>query len=201
MRSLMFALALFALPTVTQAIEEPDYAVVRKLGDVEVRYYADYVVAQVMVVGPDDFAGDQGIPLLEDYLFGKNKGEKTLAMTVPATQMAAPTRLEMTAPVMQSVVAGGYHVRFVLPKRFTLASAPEPIDSRVQLLTVPHGKIAAIIFSGFWSEMNYTEQLKKLTAALRSADLSWSGEPVYARYDAPGTPWFKRRNEIWLTLR
>jgi hypothetical protein len=201
MRYQLLVVALFALPAVTQAIEEPDYAVVRKLGDVEVRFYASYVVAQVVVAGPKDIADDQGFSILADYLFGKNKGEKTLAMTVPIRQTAAPTRLEMTAPLMQSTVAGGYNVRFVLPKRFTLESAPEPIDPRVQLRTVPQRRIAAIIFSGFWSEMNYTEHLNKLTAALRTAGVPWTGEPVYARYDAPGTPWFKRRNEIWLTLR
>jgi len=27
------------------------------------------------------------------------------------------------------------------------------------------------------------------------------GEPVPARYNAPFTPWFMRRNEIWLALR
>jgi hypothetical protein len=201
MRDLFLALVPFAFPTVTQAIEEPDYAVVRMLGDVEVRFYASYVVAQVLVAGPEDIAGDQGFPILADYIFGRNKGEKTLAMTVPITQMAAPARLEMTAPVTQSVVAGGYNVRFVLPKRFTLESAPEPIDARVQLRTVPQSRLAAIIFSGFWSEANYAEHLDKLTAALRAADLLWTGEPVYARYNAPMTPWFMRRNEIWLTLR
>jgi hypothetical protein len=201
MRYLFLAIVLFALPTVTHAIEEPDYAVVRKLGDVEVRFYASYVTAEVLVPGPSDMATGQGFPILADYIFGKNRGEKTLAMTVPVTQFAASTRLEMTAPVTQTVVAGGYVVQFVLPKRFTLESAPEPIDARVHLRTVPQGRIAAIIFSGFWSEMNYTEHLDKLTAALRSADLPWTGEPHYARYDAPMTPWFKRRNEIWLTLR
>lgn len=200
MRYLLLAFALLAFPTVARAIEEPDYAVVRTLGDIELRFYASYVVAEVLVVGPEEMAGDQGFPILADYLFGKNKGEKTLAKSVPITQLATSVRLEMTAPVTQSVVAGGYIVRFVLPKRFTLESAPEPIDARVRLRTVPQGRIAAILFSGFWSGMNYTEHLDKLTAALRTADLPWTGEPVYARYDAPGTPWFKRRNEIWLTL-
>ncbi|MBV5331755.1 heme-binding protein, partial [bacterium] len=36
----------------------------------------------------------------------------------------------------------------------------------------------------------------KLQAALRAADLAWSGEPVYSRYNPPFTPWFMRRNEI-----
>ena len=41
--------------------------------------------------------------------------------------------MDMTAPVTQATVAGGTRVQFVLPKGVTLATAPEPIDSRVQL--------------------------------------------------------------------
>ena len=40
-----------------------------------------------------------------------------------------------------------------------------------------------------------------LKAALRAVDLPWTGEPVYARYNPPSTPWFMRRNEIWLTVQ
>jgi hypothetical protein len=42
--------------------------------------------------------------------------------------------------------------------------------------------------------------LAKLQAALRAANLTWVGEPVYSRYNAPFTLWFLRRNEIWLHL-
>jgi hypothetical protein len=66
MRYLFFAIVLFALPTVTQATEEPDYAVVRKLGDIEVRFYASYVVAQMLVAGPEDQAVTQGFPILAE---------------------------------------------------------------------------------------------------------------------------------------
>jgi len=34
----------------------------------------------------------------------------------------------------------------------------------------------------------------------RIAQLSWGGEPVVARYNGPSTPWFLRRNELWLQL-
>ena len=33
-----------------------------------------------------------------------------------------------------------------------------------------------------------------------AAGLAWTGEPVYSRYNGPLTPWFLRRNEIWLQL-
>jgi hypothetical protein len=61
-------------------------------------------------------------------------------------------------------------------------------------------RFAVIRYSGFWSESNYNEHLAKLQAALRGADLAWEGEAIYSRYNAPFTPWFMRRNEIWLRL-
>ncbi len=184
----------------SRATEEPEYQVVRELADIEVRQYAAYTVAEVVVTGPASEAGSQAFPILAGYIFGKNKGERKLAMTAPVTQVAAPVKLEMTAPVTQSAVSGSFAVRFVLPKGVTVASAPEPLDARVQLREVVPAQVAVIRYSGFWSESNYDEHLAKLQAALRAADLAWTGEPVYARYNAPFTLWFMRRNEIWLHL-
>ena len=164
------------------------------------RQYAAYTVAEVMVAGPAGEAGNQAFPILAGYIFGKNKGERKFAMTAPVTQAAAPEKLEMTAPVTQSAAPGGYLVQFVLPKGVTVATAPEPLDARVQLREVPPRQVAVIRYSGFWSESNYNEHLAKLQAALRTADLAWTGEPVYSRYNPPFTPWFMRRNEIWLHL-
>jgi hypothetical protein len=173
---------------------------VRQLADIEVRRYAAYAVAEVMVPGPAGEAGNQAFPILAGYIFGKNKGERKFAMTAPVTQAAVPVKLDMTAPVTQTAAPGGFLVQFVLPKDVTAASAPEPLDARVQLREVPPDRVAVIRYSGFWSESNYNEHLVKLQAALRAADLAWSGAPVYSRYDAPFTPWFMRRNEIWLRL-
>jgi hypothetical protein len=109
--------------------------------------------------------------------------------------------MAMTAPVTQTAAPGGWIVQFVLPKGVTLASAPEPIDARVQLRDVVPGKLAVIRYSGFWSESNYAEHLAELESTLKREGLAWRGEPVFSRYNAPFTPWFLRRNEIWLTLQ
>jgi hypothetical protein len=184
----------------SHATEEPDFEVVRQLAGVEVRQYAVYTVAEVVVPGPAGEAGNQAFPILAGYIFGKNKGEKKFAMTAPVTQAAAPVKMEMTAPVAQTLVPGGFLVQFVLPKGVTAAGAPEPLDTRVQLRDVAGSRVAVIRYSGFWSDSNYNEHLAKLQAALRAAGLSWTGDAVYARYNAPFTPWFMRRNEIWLHL-
>jgi hypothetical protein len=184
----------------SQATEEPDYRVVQRLEDIEIREYAAYAVAEVVVPGPAAEAGNLAFPILAGYIFGKNKGARKFAMTAPVTQAAEPVKLEMTAPVTQTAAPGGFRVQFVLPKEVTLASAPEPLDTRVTIRDIAPSRVAVIRYSGFWSDANYNQHLAKLQAALRAADLVWAGEAVYSRYNAPFTPWFLRRNEIWLHL-
>jgi hypothetical protein len=194
------SLLLLAIPMTTHATEEPDYQVVQKLEEIEVRAYAAYTVAEVVVSGTADKAGGLAFPILAGYIFGKNKGARTFAMTAPVTQAAEPVKLAMTAPVTQTVAPGGFRVQFVLPKGVTLATAPEPVDTRVTLRDVAPSRVAVIRYSGFWSESNYQKHLDTLQTALRDAGLAWVGEAVYSRYNAPFTPWFLRRNEIWLHL-
>ncbi len=198
----LLGFTLAAMPVWSHAIEEPDHEVLRKLDtNVELRQYAPYVVAEVVLNATADEAGRQAFPILAGYIFGKNKSEKKFAMTAPVTQTAAPATMEMTAPVTQSAVADGMRVQFVLPKGVTLESAPQPLDPRVQLRLVPASQWAAIRYSGTWSRANYDEHLTLLKAALDKADVATRGEPVLARYNAPFTPWFLRRNEIWLAVR
>ncbi len=196
---LLSALLLFFSMT-ANATEEPEFQVIKKIGDIEVRQYAAYTVAEVVVPGPSGDAGSQAFPILAGYIFGKNKGDRKLAMTAPVTQEAIPVKLEMTAPVTQTAAPSGFVVQFVLPRNVTLANAPEPLDVRVHLREIAPHRLAVIRFSGFWSDANYKDHLDQLQAALRTANLVWSGEPIYSRYNPPFTPWFMRRNEIWLQL-
>jgi SOUL heme-binding protein len=201
MHRFLLLLLLAAMPSFSHAIEEPEYEVIKKIGNVELRHYAPYVVAEVVLDASAEDAGSRAFPILAGYIFGKNKGEKKFEMTAPVTQSAAPVRMDMTAPVTEAAVAGGTRVQFVLPKGVTLATAPEPIDPRVQLRLVPTGTWAVLRYSGTWSQANYLEHLDGLKAALQAAGVATQGEPVLARYNAPFTPWFMRRNEVWLALR
>jgi len=199
---LVLLLFIALTPPVSQAIEEPTYDVVRQIDEqVELRRYAAYVVAEVVLDATATDAGNRAFPILAGYIFGKNKGQQKLEMTAPVTQSAEPVKLEMTAPVTQDAVAGGMRVQFVLPKGVTLATAPEPLDPRVRLREEPPALRAVIRYSGTWSQANYDEHLGKLQTALAAAGIATQGQPVLARYNAPMTPWFMRRNEIWLALR
>jgi hypothetical protein len=201
------ALALAAAFSMSaSAIEEPAYEVVRSLGEaMEIRAYAPYVVAEVVVPGPAADAGNRAFPILAGYIFGRNQGQRKFAMTAPVTQAPvdapqAGTKLAMTAPVTQTPAGGGYQVQFVLPTGVALDEAPLPLDARVQLRQQPAQHWAAIRYSGTWSQANQAEHTEKLRTAVAAAGLVTIGEPVLARFNGPWTPWFMRRNEIWLRL-
>ena len=55
-------------------------------------------------------------------------------------------------------------------------------------------------YSGGWSEKNYKNYLASLQEWIEQNNLTVAGEPVWARYNAPFTPWFMRRNEILIAL-
>jgi hypothetical protein len=182
------------------AIEEPKYTVVREYDGFEIREYAPYLIAEVTVPGPAEEAGNQGFRILAAYIFGKNRGERKIAMTAPVAQSPAPTKIEMTAPVTQAPVNDGYVVQFSMPGEYTLETLPEPLDPQVKLKEASGGRVAVIRYSGTWTERNYKDHLEKLQRGVEAAGLRTTGSPIYSRYNAPFVPWFMRRNEIWLKL-
>jgi hypothetical protein len=75
-----------------------------------------------------------------------------------------------------------------------------PKDPRVSIREVPARLIAAVRYSGFWSEKNYLLNLAKLQDWISNNRLTALGEPIWARYNPPFMPWFLRRNEILMPV-
>lgn len=206
------------------AIEEPDYAVVESYPDFELRRYEPYLVAETVVEGDFEQVGNRAFKILAGYIFGDNKPKQKIEMTAPVTQRPAASsdradpeprsgagkgeRIEMTAPVTQrpatasddrvtSATQGSRHLlRFVMPKRFTLETLPEPTNPAVELRKVPSRLMAARRYSGRWTEANYQRNEQTLLSALRDAGIEPLGTPIYARYNSPFSLWPLRRNEV-----
>lgn len=200
--ALTIATTLVAVSPLAQAIEEPRFDLIRLEGNLEVRRYAPYVVAEVHVSGDFTEAGNQGFRLLAGYIFGGNKAQANLAMTPPVTQAAAePVKLTMTAPVTQAArPEGGHIVQFVLPADVTPATAPVPNNPKVLVREEPARTLAVIRYSGSWSERNYLDHLALLRAAADKAGLKLRGEPMLSRFNTPFSLPFMRRNEIWIAV-
>jgi hypothetical protein len=188
------------------ALEEPEYRVVERQADFELRRYAPYLVAETRVSGDFEDAGGAAFRILADYIFGNNSARKKIEMTAPVSQRPGEgQRIGRQSPVQQRAApaageVGNYYVSFVMPSRFTRDTLPVPNDDRVRIREVPGGLVAARRYSGFWTEERYREQHDVLQAALDRAGLEETAPPVYARYNSPFSLWFLRRNEVLIAV-
>lgn len=182
------------------AVEEAEYRVVTEDGDFEVREYAPAIIAEVVVDEDFEDAGSSAFRALFKYIDGNNQNQSDIAMTAPVSQQKQSVKIDMTSPVGQSQTAEGWAVSFMMPASFTMDTIPEPLDPAVTIREVPAHRAASISYSGTWSEERYAEHLQTLKAWLQENKLEVTGEPVWARYNAPFTPWFMRRNEILIPV-
>jgi hypothetical protein len=177
--------------------EQQRYEVVETRGDVELRRYADCVVADVVVTGSAEQAGNRAFRPLVSYISGSNQSADSLAMTAPVIQQPSAERLAMTAPVIQEEAgAEEWTVSFVLPGSRALDEYPVPTDPRVSLRAVAGETAATLRWSGRWTSGNVARRTEELRRAMADAGWEAAGAPRWARFDPPWTPPFARRNEI-----
>ena len=167
------------------ATEEPAYEVLLETKHYDVRRYEPYIVATVDV--DDDFkgAGNSAFRVLAGYIFGDNEPQQ---------------KMNMTAPVESEDRNGPFTYSFVMERKYTMATLPEPTNPDIRLVQRPERVMAVHRYSGTWSEERYAEHEKILLEALAIDRVRTKGAPVFARYNAPFTPWFLRRNEIMIEI-
>ena len=176
--------------------EQQPYEVARTTPDFELRRYPVHVIAETVVrdVSFED-AGSRAFRFLFGYIQGENTARQSIAMTAPVVQSTS-SRIAMTAPVVQQQGEDGFVVAFVLPATLTEASAPVPNRPEVTLRTVPARLVAALRFSGRWTQAAWESHRAALVASVAAAGLTTLGEARFARFDPPYTPWFLRHNEV-----
>ncbi|MBK5104669.1 MAG: heme-binding protein [Burkholderiales bacterium] len=182
------------------ATEEAKYKVVLKEKIFEVREYEPHILAETLVDGDFDKAGNKAFSRLFKYISGNNNSRQKIEMTAPVAQGAGSEKIDMTSPVGQQEEDGRWAVSFMMPASYSLETLPEPQDPKVVLRQVPARHIAAVRYSGFWSEEGYMRNRDKLEAWIKKNRFSVIGGPIWARYDPPFMPWFLRRNEILVPI-
>jgi hypothetical protein len=183
------------------AIEKAKYTVVEKEDDFEIRQYEPQIVAETFVEGDLEEVGDEGFRRLYGYISGDNQKKQSISMTAPVGQEANSEKIAMTAPVGQEQKDNRWRITFLMPAEYTLETLPVPTDSRVKLVQDPGRLMAAIRYSGTWSEAGYEENKALLEEFIEKRGLIKAGEPIWSRYDPPFMPWFLRRNEVMIPIK
>jgi hypothetical protein len=184
----------------TMAIEKAKYKVLEKDNRFEIRDYAPHILAETIVEGDLEEAGNKAFNRLFRYISGDNRSRKKVTMTAPVSQQPMGEKIKMTAPVGQRRVQDKWAVSFIMPASYTIETLPEPVDRNITLRQVPARRMASVRYSGFWSEKRYLKYKSELLSWIQERGHTKVGDPIWARYNPPFTPWFLRRNEILIPI-
>jgi hypothetical protein len=105
----------------------------------------------------------------------------------------------MTAPVTQAQNKDAWVVSFIMPAGRTVEDLPIA-GGDVKLEDIPPRRMAAIRFSGRWTDENFSNAERALRDWIDREGLTAKGALEYAYYNDPFTPAFLRRNEVMLEI-
>jgi hypothetical protein len=128
------------------SLEQPDYTVLYEEEGVEYRRYEPFLVTETVIEGKDNYkaAANEGFRRLFRYITGDNENQSDIAMTKPVQQVRSSQKISMTSPVQYDKSASGYRIAFMLPSKYSLETAPVPLDSRLQTRAIPARTMAVI---------------------------------------------------------
>lgn len=186
--TVLLALAVLSVSVVyaraAPQVDTPTYVVEQQQEDFEVRQYPELILAQVSKTGRRQQAVRTGFSPLARYIFAKDR---------PGDKIA------MTAPVVQEPEGGGWIISFIMPEGRSLNELPQP-EGNIQLVTQPPRRIAAVRFSGRWTDKRFTQATQRLQGWIDAQGLQAIGPPEYAYYNDPFTLPGRRRNEILIEI-
>ncbi|MEY4312483.1 MAG: hypothetical protein RLZZ571_1253 [Actinomycetota bacterium] len=166
--------------------EQLRYTLLKRFANFELRHYPDFVLVQIESDGDFARAGSSAFNPLVRYISGANLSQK---------------KISMTAPVIQETIAPQRHlVSFVLPESLEIDQIPVPSNGKLTTKLVKAHDVAALKFSGGWSQKSFESKTEELLKALRNENIQTVGSFYVARFDPPWKPSFLRHNEVLIDL-
>ncbi len=170
----------------TKGTPQQPYALLKTIGDMEIRRYPEALTATVLRPGATyKEVSNSGFRSLAGYIFGGNEGGKKIAMT---------------APVHMEMGSDSSRMSFVMPADLTMDSLPSPNDPNVKLQRVPEEVVAVLRFGGFSTDSKIEAHAVELLQQVKAAGLERVSPVRFLGYDPP---WqlLARRNEVVVAVR
>ena len=160
-------------------------------------------------------AGGQSVSMTAPVATGGEEGDDSdgeterdsasIEMTAPVETRAGTPETDggesiaMTAPVAtegEGADEDDVTMSFFLPEEYAPETAPEPTEEGVELVVDPPRTLAVVGFSWWTPETRVASKRRELHGVLDEAGIETDGEPRLLRYDGPGTPPWRRTNEV-----
>lgn len=169
----------------TSSVEEYEYDVLKKVGDIEIRNYNQALFTKVKLSSNKyEKISSDGFRILAGYIFGGNNKSEEISMTSPVV-----VEMESSKSMM-----------FMVPKDYDLSSLPEPNNKEITFIEMPSRKIAAIQFGGWANQKKINLYIDKLKEQLKTNNIEHKGNFSFFGYNPPYEV-FNRRNEVVVELK
>lgn len=179
--ALAFAAVQIYLYMSTNKVENRPYEVVKKDGEMEIRFYPSVKIATYTSTDTAyKTASSSGFRKLAGYIFGSNEKSESIAMT---------------SPVQMDISDSGSTMSFMMPSVYNTKELPSPRDTSVKISKTEDEYVAAISFSGFADDEQIATYTKLLAVLLQTKNLKAVGNYRYLGYNPP-YQLIGRRNEV-----
>ena len=179
---LFFAMAL------NSGIEKPDYKLVKKYNNFELRDYGSIVIATTSLERNYSRSNSVGFQKVASYIFGGNDKNMKIAMTAPVMTTFRSLNKEQ-------------EISFIMPKEHNLDTLPAPNRKDVTIKEKELGLVAAISFGGWATEERTKNYIKKLNLLIENENLIKLNEVIVAQYNSPWIIPPFRKNEILIPIK
>ena len=108
-------------------VEQPNYTLIEKTKNIEIRHYKDLLYAETSVTGLREESISTGFRIIADYIFGNNRLSESDDNS---------SKIAMTSPVIQERISNSsWKVKFIMPQSFTVQNLPLPNNEKIEIKT------------------------------------------------------------------
>lgn len=167
-------------------VERPSTLPVKKIDGISIVTMPAEIRATIRTKWWIAWSASNAFGSLAGYIFGDNKTSWKIVMTAPVTTKQAEQWV--------------YETAFIMPSKWTMETLPVPNNNNVTLKEMPASKRAIWTFKGYATESNVQKQRTQFKQLLEKNNIKRTWTMTLAQYNAPTTPPWMRRNELWVEL-
>ena len=184
MRTLI--LIIFFSMAATETLKNPEFILLEKYGEIEVREYSEYVIAKTSISQGDKELNNNMFSTLAGYIFGGNSKSQSIPMT---------------APVITKNDESSYDMIFFMLDATKPEDLPLPNSSNVSIEMMNLGKTITISFGMWATEKRIAYYKDKLDAYIKKNNIQVISSIMVAQYNSPWTIPPFRKNELIYSIK
>ena len=166
--------------------KEPNYTLLHKKKNIEIRQYSEYIVAKTTVSLNDGRELENNMfRTLASYIFGRNQKSQNIPMTAPVTTFKDDD---------------AYNMLFYMLDSKDIKDLPSPSGQDITFEKFNLDKCAVIRFSWFVNDRKIIKYKNRLQKFLDDNGYKATSPFMINRYDSPWRLPFMRRNEVLVKI-